>query len=148
MTYLSPHFTLAEMTVTQVRRADNAPSMSQMANLIRLCDHILEPLRNKVGGPVIVTSGYRSPEVNEIVGGSSKSAHCHGLAADIIVPGKSPLQVCKIIAMLDLPYEQLIQEFGRWTHVSIPAAKTPPKRAHLTASIGAEGKTFYVKGLS
>jgi hypothetical protein len=146
--FLSTHFTLAEMTVSQeaVRRGlDNRPKQEHISNLQRLCNDILEPLRAKIGKPIIVSSGYRSPAVNAAAGGSSTSDHMEGKAADIIVPGMTPLQVCQVIATINLPFKQCINEFNAWCHVSIgPQAK----RELLSAKKDAEGKTFYVKGLT
>jgi hypothetical protein len=146
--YLSPNFTIAEMTVSQeaVRRGiPNLPKQEHIANLQKLCNEILEPLREKIGRPIVVTSGFRSEAVNKFVGGSKTSDHMEGKAADIIVPGMTPLQVCQVIATINLPYRQCINEFGAWTHVSIgPQAK----RELLSAKKDAEGKTFYLKGLT
>lgn len=87
-------------------------------NLIHLCKLVLQPLRQVVG-PVTVISGYRSPEVNRLVGGSKNSQHTRGLAADIVVAGHAPLKLSQWIDDLHLPYDQLIHEFGQWAHVSI-----------------------------
>lgn len=147
---ISDHFTLEELTVSQEaarRGIPNVPNQAQTQNLVRLCETILEPLRNKVGGPIVVTSGFRSIAVNSFIGGSKTSDHCDGRAADILVPGKTPLQVCQIIAALNLPYKQVIHEFGQWCHVSIGAKGVKPKREMLTAKRDVEGKVFYLKGL-
>jgi hypothetical protein len=145
--YLSPNFTLAEMTVSQeaVRRGIlNAPKQEHIANLQKLCNEILEPLRAKIGRPVVVSSGFRSASVNQFVGGSKTSDHMVGAAADIIVPGMTPLQVCQVISTINLPFKQCINEFDAWCHVSIgPHAK----RELLSAKRDAEGKVFYLKGL-
>ena len=145
--YLSPNFTLAEMVVSQeaVRRGiSNAPLQEHILNLQKLCNTVLEPLRAKIGKPIIVNSGFRSPEVNVLVGGSATSDHCHGRAADIVVPGMTPLQVCRVIATINLPFKQVIHEFEAWTHVSIGP---PPKMEMLTAK-RIDGKTVYTKGLT
>lgn len=138
------------MTVSQEaarRGIPNEPNQAQTQNLVRLCEQVLEPLRSKVG-PIVVSSGFRSVAVNSFIGGSASSDHCDGRAADILVPGKTPLQVAQIIATLELPYKQLIQEFGQWCHVSIEANNAKPKRELLTAKKDTQGKTFYLKGLT
>ncbi len=87
-----------------------------LKNLYALCVNVLQPLRDAMG-PVTITSGYRSPAVNEEIGGSSTSQHMAGEAADLVISGKSVRQVCNYIDR-NLPHDQLIYEFGSWTHVS------------------------------
>ena len=117
---LSPSFTLEELTHTDHREFDNTPNDAEMANLVRLAD-FLEQVKEVLGGkPIIVNSAFRSAEVNRAVGSSDKSQHRHGCAADIRVPGMTPDQVVSAIIESGLHYEQVIREFDRWTHVSIP----------------------------
>jgi zinc D-Ala-D-Ala carboxypeptidase len=82
MTQLTPHFTLAEMTTTSTG-ISNVPNDEQLADLIRLCSSILEPMR-ELTGPLTVNSGFRSTEVNHAIGGANKSQHMAGQAADVI----------------------------------------------------------------
>lgn len=116
---LSRHFSLAELCVTQ-QRADNTPGAATVANLKRLAETILEPARAVIGKPMIITSGYRSPDVNKAVGGSVHSQHMMGQAADFIVPGVSAREVCLLLKDSDIPYHQLIFENfnSGWTHIS------------------------------
>ena len=84
---LSEHFTLGELCKTSAKTQDrNIPSHIYIENLKRLCGW-LEMLRERVGGPIIINSGYRSPEVNKAVGGVATSNHLTGCAADIRVAG-------------------------------------------------------------
>lgn len=86
---LSKHFTLGELTKTS-QRADNTPSWGAILALRTLARECLEPIRAVLGGrPIIVTSGYRSPEVNKLVGGSPTSDHLQGTACDFVVSGLS-----------------------------------------------------------
>ena len=85
---LSPHMTLAELTKTKTG-IKNVPNEAQVENLKRLCGW-LEMLRsewNNIYGegndPIIINSGFRSPDVNKAVGGASNSNHLSGCAADI-----------------------------------------------------------------
>lgn len=146
---LSPHFTLDELTVSQTAARlglSNAPPAAVVAELRRLAEAILQPLRNHLGRPIVVSSGYRSPAVNAAVGGALASAHMSGRAADITVPGLTPLEVCQRIRVLGLPFDQLIHEFGAWCHVAIAPPAATPRRELLTAIRGPVG-VYYEKGL-
>lgn len=115
-------------------------------HLLHLCETILQPLREGLGRPVTVLSGYRPEWLNAAVGGSRSSDHMLGLAADIVVPGVPPLEVCRHAASLGLPYRQLIHEYGRWTHLSAPRPGQDAARQELTAhKVG--GRTRYAPGL-
>lgn len=115
---LTPHFTLEELTFTSHREFDNTPNTVQINNLQRLAE-FLEDVRSVLGKPIIIDSGYRSPEVNQAVGSTSVSQHLRGCAADFRVPGMTPAEVVKAIHKSDIKYDQLILELG-WTHISIP----------------------------
>lgn len=146
---LSAHFTLAELSVSQTaarRGLDNTVPLEVVPSLRRLVDLVLQPLRDALGRPIVVTSGYRAPAVNAAVGGAAQSAHMRGLAADIIVPGLSVRDVCREIVRLQLPFDQLIREFDAWTHVAVVPAGREPRREQLTATRGASG-TVYTKGI-
>ena len=129
---LSPNFTLDEMTAsdTAARRGlDNTPDDAAIRNLALLCDELLEPIRAAVGRPVTITSGYRAVMVNRAIGSNDRSQHTNGQACDFKVRGITPLDVCYMVEALDLPYDQLIHEFGQWVHVSI---SDTPRRQTLT----------------
>jgi len=117
---LSEHFTLDELTHTDHREFDNVPNESELANLKRLAA-FLETVKSAIGGkPIIVNSAFRCKQVNDAVGSSDKSQHRVGCAADIRVPQMSPDEVVRAIIAAGLPFDQVIREFDRWTHVSIP----------------------------
>ena len=117
---LSPNFTYEELTHTDHREFDNTPNDAEMANLVRLAD-FLEEVKVVVGGkPIIVNSAFRSAEVNQAVKSSDKSQHRRGCAADIRVIGMTPDDVVNAIINAGLAYDQVIREFDRWTHISIP----------------------------
>ena len=117
---LSPSFTLEELTHTDHRNLDNTPNDAEMVNLVRLAD-FLEQVKVVLGGkPIIVNSAFRSKSVNDAVGSKDSSQHRRGCAADIRVPGMKPDEVVRAIIEAGLPYDQVIREFDRWTHVSIP----------------------------
>ena len=117
---MTPHFSLAELTVTDHRTLDNTPDADALANLQRLAE-FLERVREVLGGkPVMVNSAYRSKAVNDAVGSKDTSQHRLGCAADIRVPGMSPDAVVRAVMASGLAYDQLIKEFDSWTHISIP----------------------------
>lgn len=131
---LSPHFTLAELTITDHRQFDNSPTQIEISNLQRLAQ-FLEIVKATLGGkPVIITSGFRSKAVNDAVGSKDTSHHRLGLAADFRVPGMAPDAVVR--ALLNLPYEQVIREFNSWTHISIPRSGAPRKQALIIDRTG------------
>jgi len=131
---LSPHFTLAELTITDHRQFDNTPTQIEISNLQRLAQ-FLEIVKATLGGkPVIITSGFRSKAVNDAVGSKDSSFHRLGLAADFRVPGMAPDAVVR--ALLKLPYDQIIREFDAWTHISIPRTGAPRKQALIIDKAG------------
>lgn len=120
MTQLTNHFTLEELTHTDHREFDNTPNEVEKANLMRLAE-FLEQIKDLLGGvPIMVNSAFRSKQVNDAVGSKDTSQHRVGCAADLRVPNLTPDQVVKKIMASNLEYDQVIREFDRWTHVSIP----------------------------
>ena len=117
---LTLHFTLEELTFTDHREFDNTPNEKELANLKRLA-LLLEEVKKLLGGKAImVNSAFRSAEVNRAVGSTDKSQHRLGCACDFRVPNMTPDEVVQAIINSDLPYDQCIREFDRWTHLSIP----------------------------
>jgi len=129
---LSPNFTLDELTHTDHRQFDNTPNASEMANLVRLAG-FLEEVKTAIGGkPVMVNSAFRCKEVNDAVGSKDTSQHRIGCAADIRVPSMTPDEVVKAVIESGIGYDQLIREFDRWTHISVPStAGDSPRRQVL-----------------
>jgi zinc D-Ala-D-Ala carboxypeptidase len=132
MTQLSAHFTLDELTHTDHRQFDNTPNASELANLIRLAG-LLEDVKILLGGkPIIVNSAFRSKAVNDAVGSKDSSQHRIGCAADIRVPGVTPDEVVRAVIASGIEYDQIIREFDRWTHISVPSvAGGNPRRQAL-----------------
>jgi hypothetical protein len=130
---LTEHFTLEELTATSHRQFDNTPNASEMANLVRLAA-FLEEVKTVLGGkPVMINSGFRSKQVNDSVGSKDTSQHRIGCAADIRVPGMTPREVVEACIKANIGYDQVIEEFGSWTHISVPDSPSrPPRRQALT----------------
>jgi hypothetical protein len=135
---LSPHFTLDELTHTDHREIDNSPNQAEIENLQRLAN-FLEEVKTVLGGkPVMISSGFRCKALNDAVGSKDSSQHRVGCAADFRVPGMTPDQVVRAIIESGLPYQQIIREFDRWTHISIPnqASGSPRKQALIIDKAG------------
>ena len=137
---LTPHFTLAELTrssVAQARGLSNEPPPELLPRLI-LTAEMLERIRSTLNAPVMVTSGYRSPQVNIAVGGATSSDHTQGHAADIVAPAYgTPYDVARTLAPLvsTLGIGQIILEGikgKRWVHVS---THTPEKAVNRIITI-------------
>lgn len=128
---LTEHFTLEELTHTDHRELENIPNETELANLKRLSE-FLETVKSVLGGkPIMVNSAFRSKAVNDAVGSKDSSQHRVGCAADIRVPSITPDEVVKAIIASGIGYDQIIREFDRWTHISVPNDPngTPRKQA-------------------
>jgi len=132
---LTPHFTLEELTASEAADRngwDNTPNEQEIENLKRLAD-FLEQVKVVLGGkPIMVNSAFRSKLVNDSVGSKDSSQHRIGCAADIRVPGMTPDEVVKSVIASKIGYDQVIREFDRWTHISVPnTPDTAPRRQAL-----------------
>jgi uncharacterized protein YcbK (DUF882 family) len=128
---LTEHFTLEELTHTEHRELENIPNETELANLKRLAE-FLEEVKTVLGGkPILVSSAFRSKAVNDSVGSKDTSQHRVGCAADLRVPSMTPDEVVKAIIASGIGYDQVIREFDRWTHISVPNTHdgTPRKQA-------------------
>jgi hypothetical protein len=135
---LSVHFTLDELTYTDHREFNNIPNSLEIANLIRLAG-LLEDVKILLGGkPIMVNSAFRCKQVNDAVGSKDTSQHRLGCAADIRVPGMTPDEVVKAVIASGINYDQVIREFDRWTHISVPNPKdmTPRRQALIIDKSG------------
>ena len=116
---LTENFSLEELTHTDHREFDNTPNDVELSNLTRLAE-FLEQVRTLLGKPIFINSAFRSKLVNDAVGSKDTSQHRIGCAADLRVVGMTPDEVVKAIIASDLNFDQIIREFDRWTHISIP----------------------------
>ena len=121
---LSNNFTLEELCASATakqHKVQNVPNKQTIENLGCLVQNLLQPLRDKLTRPIIVTSGYRSPELNKLVGGASNSQHVLGQAVDIQVSGMSPRTLAEFVTRTGLTFDQMIvEEVGNtsWLHLS------------------------------
>jgi len=151
---LSANFSMAEFTKSQTaerKGIDNTPEGEHLDAAIALFENVVQKVRDHFG-PTVLNSGYRSPELNEAVGGSSRSQHCKGEAADIEVPGVPNAEVAEWIRD-NLEFDQLILEFytpgipdSGWVHVSYKADGDNRKECLTAARV--DGKTQYSVGIN
>ena len=146
---LSPHFTLEELTHSQqaVRaRIDNTPNTAQRGCL-ELIANLLEDVRQLLGNPIQISSGFRCTKLNTLIGGAKNSQHVLGLAVDFICPGYgTPKEICQTLLASGLKFDQMICE-GTWVHLSLDVVGRPLRNQVLTAVFEPGRKTRYLEGL-
>ena len=138
---LSPHFTLGEMTTSNHKEVYNIPSHEAIANLKRLCTW-LEVLRKRAAEPIIINSGYRSPQLNRKIGGAPTSNHLTGCAADIRVAGMEQA-IRYAVILLDYSresnqdFDELLIEKNRfgaiWVHFAVRLSNNRRKILFINA---------------
>jgi len=151
---LSKNFSMAEFTKSQTaerKGIDNTPQGEHLEAAKALFENVVQKVRDHFG-PTVINSGYRCPELNEAVGGSATSQHCHGEAADIEVPGVANADLANWIVE-NTDFDQVILEFytpgipdSGWVHVSYKADGSNRGKP-MTAS-RVNGKTVYSVGIN
>ncbi len=115
------NFTITELCKSETALKagiNNTPPMGVADNLMLLIVNVLQPIRDKLGKPIIVTSGYRCSRLNDMVAGVKKSQHLTGQAADIQVKGMTASQLAAFILNSGIEFDQCINEHGHWVHIS------------------------------
>lgn len=151
---LSPNFTLREFlrsaTASRMGRAIEDPPIQVIDELERLCLEVLEPARAALGNrPITILSGWRPQWLNTAVGGSPRSDHMLGRAADLVVAGLANEAACQLLlAAAVIPIRQCILEFppNGWVHVSVGRAGAPARREFITAVKNGR-TTVYLTGI-
>ena len=149
---LSEHLDLSEVTRSDMAKRkgmSNMPTPEHLDNFKKLAENIFEPIRKHFGVPIMISSGYRSKELNTAIGGSLSSQHCSGEAIDIDMDGSSSGVTNKMVfefIKANLNFDQLIWEFGTkeapdWVHVSFET--TGKQRKQVLRAIKSGGKTAY-----
>lgn len=127
-------------SATAVRRGiRNQPDAVALTNLGRLWAEVLVPIAALTPRGLYLTSGYRSPLLNRTIGGAAGSQHQKGQAADIQAPGWTPEELFQAITDSGVTFDQLIQEFNEWVHVSW----APEPRGQRLRAIKCQGATSY-----
>lgn len=140
MTQLSKSFSLAELTRSQKAQTlgiKNTAPPEVVARMKELCVNLLQPIRDDVGRPIRVNSGYRSPALNAAVGGVKNSAHLTGYAVDIVCPDygnakKFCIYIRDFLKENNIPFDQLIYEYGTWVHLGYKSNAGLQRRQVLT----------------
>jgi len=120
---LTTNFSLSEMLISGAAYRCKyyeqfAPSENVIQNLKELCENVLQPLRDELNLPIHVSSGYRCKRVNDKIGGAKTSQHVKGQAADIQIAGMTTIDICKKIIEINIDFDQMIEEYGSWVHIS------------------------------
>jgi len=144
---LSKNFVLSEITRsnTAIRLGiSNEPSKEHLENMQKLITELIQPLRGSIG-PVRISSGYRSPQLNRAIGGSSKSQHCKGEALDLQFWKNGQMcnkEIYDWIIESGLEFDQMINEFDySWIHISLKEKKN--RKQVLEAYKDKDGDTCY-----
>lgn len=114
------NFKISELIYSETaikNNINNMPDVNALDCMLELIVNCLQPIRDKIKKPMIITSGYRNKEVNKLVGGASTSQHTKGQAVDFVVKGMSPYQIYMHILNSNIEYDQLILE-PTWVHIS------------------------------
>lgn len=120
------NFKMSELIHSQKaieKNINNMPDINSLDNLLNLIFYCLQPLRDKIGKPFIVSSGYRNKEVNKLVGGKENSQHLTGCAVDFRIQNMSVTEAVEAIKKTGVEYDQLINEYNRWVHISFVKGK-------------------------
>lgn len=120
------NFTIMELVKSNIakrEKIDNTPDSTSLKYMQELISYCLQPIRNKLGKPMIITSGFRCQALNKKVGGVSNSQHTKGQAVDFFVQGMSIQQIIDFIKKTGIEFDQLINEYNRWVHISYVKGK-------------------------
>lgn len=104
-------------------KISNMPDVKSLDNILNLILCCLQPIRDVIAKPMIISSGYRSKALNKKVGGSVNSQHLSGQAVDFTVKNMKPDEIINIIKKNNIEFDQLINEYDRWVHVSFNMGK-------------------------
>lgn len=120
------NFKMSELIYSETaikNNINNMPDINSLDNMLELIVNCLQPVRELLGAPMIITSGYRNPLVNRLVGGVNSSQHTKGQAVDFTVLGITPNQIISIIKTSKIEFDQLINEHDKWVHISYNKGK-------------------------
>ncbi len=102
---------------------NNMPDINSLDNMLNLIFYCLQPIRNKINKPIIISSGFRNSEVNFLVKGKTNSQHLKGQAVDFIIKGMKIEDIIAFVKKSNIEYDQLINEYDKWVHISYVKGK-------------------------
>jgi len=146
---ISKNFALSEFIASHTATRlgiDNTPSASVVAALTNVLIPAMQQIRDLLGEPIIIKSGYRCPHLNAVVRGSPNSDHLTGHAADFVAPAwGDPIKICRLLQseMATLKFDQLIFEVG-WVHISFNSRR----RNQVLTAYFVDGRVNYTQGLA
>lgn len=120
------NFKMSELIYSETaikNNINNMPDINSLDNLLNLIYYCLQPARELLNAPMTITSGFRNPLVNRLVGGVNSSQHTKGQAVDFKVSGITPSQIISIIKTSKIEFDQLINEYDKWVHISYNKGK-------------------------
>ena len=123
---MSLNFKISELIKSDIAKQnniDNTPNIEALDNMLELIFHCLQPIRDLIKKPMNITSGFRCQKVNFFAGGAINSQHLTGQAADFVIKGMTPKEIVKIIEKSNIEYDQLINEYDKWVHISFHKGK-------------------------
>lgn len=115
------NFKISELIYSETsikNNINNMPDINSLDNMLELICYCLQPLREKIKKPMIITSGYRNSEVNKLVGGAANSQHTKGQAVDFVINGMTVEQIINFIKVNNIEFDQCINEYNKWCHIS------------------------------
>lgn len=115
------NFTISEICKSETaskKNIRNVPGLTELDNILNLIVYCIQPIRDYIKKPMVISSGYRSYALNKEVGGVYNSQHCKGQAVDFTVPGMSITETINLIRNSGVEYDQIINEYNRWVHIS------------------------------
>ena len=128
------NFSISELCKSDKARQHNiknTPNITQVDNMLNLIFYCLQPVRNLLGKPMIISSGFRNPEVNKLVNGKPNSQHLEGKAADFTVKGESVAGIIFKIQTSNIEYDQLLNEYDKWVHISFNKGNNRRQYKHI-----------------
>ena len=119
-------FSISELITSDTaarHNINNMPDIRALDSMLELIYYVLQPLREIIKKPMKITSGFRNSEVNRLVGGARNSQHLTGQAADFTIDEMTPAAVIEIVKKSGIEFDQVINEYNKWTHISFNKGK-------------------------
>ena len=131
------NFTISELLKSEVAEKyniSNIPDKQSLDNMLILICECLQPIRNYINKPIIISSGYRSPRLNghPLINGAQNSQHVTGQAVDFTIKGMTPKQIIEKVKASGVEFDQLLNEHNIWVHISYNKGKNRKQVLEIT----------------